>query len=105
MNKRAEGIDMLAMRLGYYPRRFRWLRREIEVLRVERVWTVRRQWPRLVRRRMYAVHSAQGPFELCHDLTRDVWTIVRAPAPDAPLPRAFRGMRSNLYGQRLAVVR
>jgi hypothetical protein len=105
MNKRAESIDMVAMRFGYYPGRFRWLHREIEVVRVERVWTVRRQWPRPVRERVYAVRCAQGSFELCHDLLRNVWRIVRAPAQDAPVPRAFRGMRSNVYGQRLAVVR
>ena len=89
MVRRAETVQILEKRLGYFPKRFRWHGRRFSVLSVQRVWCTSRAWPRPVKRRHFALSTAEGPFVLFHDLEHDVWAVGSAPRLPRKSPRAF----------------
>ena len=106
MGKRVESVEILQKRFGYYPQRFLWRGRSFEVVQVLRVWCTERGWLRPAQWRRYALLTAEGNFELCHDLQRNLWSASRWPATcasqqAAPAPQA----RGRLYGDRLVMVR
>ncbi len=106
MGARAEFVEMVEKRFGYFPRLFCWRGRRFEVVRVERVWCEARQWPRLAQSRRYAILTCEGSFVLEHDPRRNIWVARQAPAGALPAPtRPARRIRGEGYGNRLVVVR
>jgi len=110
LSSKGDAIQILEWRFSYFPKRFRWRGQQFEVVRVERVHSTRREWPRKSQYRIYSVDTYEGPFELCHDLLHDMWRMRKSPAHlrvtrRLRLLRATRGTRSLAHGHRLALVR
>jgi hypothetical protein len=108
--KQIETVKIVDSRYGYFPRRFVWRKGLFEVLRVERVESTRREWPRRRQNRTFWVHTAYGLFVLSHDLLHDLWSVQKTPsgisraqtaASSEGAPRAGR----LTHGHRLALVR
>ena len=108
--KKMETVRILDSRFGYFPRRFVWRGGLYEVVRVERVQSIRREWPRRRQSRTFWVHTAQGLFVLKHDLSHDLWRVQKTPtgmrrAETAVQRNAVPRGRSLPHGHRLALVR
>jgi len=110
MKNKIEAVQILEWRFNYFPRRFRWRGRQFEVIQVEQVRSMRREWPRRSQRRNYQVTTDCGRFTLCHDLLHDIWSIHGTQAQFRDMRRSEvtqvdRKIRSVVHGHRLVVVR
>lgn len=104
-SQRAQQVQLLSWRLGYFPARFLWRGQVHQVLHVQRVWEECRGWPRRRQFRCYQLLCPAGPFVLRHDLLHNLWQVVSAPAFDShshweDVPRG-----RPWYADRLALVR
>jgi len=108
--KMIETVNILDWKYGYFPRRFQWRGRLFEVTQVEHVESRRREWPRRQQSRHYRVETCSGAFVLKHDLSHDIWHVLKSPADVRQNERVAAGERSRherrlTDGYRLVVVR
>lgn len=92
MTKGTRYIELLEYRFGYFPKRFQWHGRRYDVLGVKQVWCVVRQWPKVVRWRIFSVVTRDGPCELAHNLVQNTWELRRPPACPVSTYTAQRGL-------------
>jgi hypothetical protein len=108
--KMIETVNILDWKYGYFPRRFLWRGRLFEVTQVDRVESKRREWPRRQQSRHYWLRTGAGEFVLRHDLSHDMWHVLKAPAEAPEMERATAGEHVHhkggvANGYRLVVVR
>jgi len=93
-----EAIEVVALKYDYLPAAFRWRNRRLDVIDVERVWTI--QQP--AGKRLFRVRCSVGSFLLEQRLADGGWRLRRHPlilplrttrrlaSPQFPLPRRQR---------------
>ena len=74
-----EPVELIELRLRYFPRLFRWRGQRHEVETIDRCWVVSRPgWRERVERRFFLVQCSGGTFELYQDLQSGIWHLRRA---------------------------
>lgn len=73
--RQREPIRLLALRHGYFPRRFAWRGRHYAVDAVERAWTETRAGG-LVEGYRFRVRCSEGVFELLQEASSKRWYLV-----------------------------
>ncbi len=86
MGSMSRTVEILECTFGYFPKRFRWRGRPFMVDRIERIWCVRRAWPRRIARRQFVLRTPEGVFQISHDLVGGQWTARRIPRLRARVP-------------------
>ncbi len=74
-----EPIRLLALRHGYFPRRFSWRGRNYAIDAVERAWTETRSGG-VVEGYRFRVRCAEGTFELLQEAASKRWYLVKGRA-------------------------